>query len=47
MLHFGELMRDVKGDARTRMAHLPRNRDDVCSMSNQVRAERMPEIVKG
>src|SRR4029453_10412401 len=38
---------DVKGDARTRVAHLPRDGDDVSALANEVRAIGVAQIVEG
>ena len=38
---------DVERDARPRMPHLSRDRHDIGALANQVRSERMPQIVKG
>src|SRR5262245_13223642 len=47
VLNSRELMRvDVQRDARTSVSHLPRHRDDVCSLSDEVRPECVTQIVE-
>lgn len=36
---------NVECDARTRMSHLPRHRDHVSSLSDQMRTECVPQVV--
>ena len=37
---------DVKRDARACVTHLSRDRDDACALPDEVRAERMTEVVQ-